>query len=174
MYMEKGLDTGDMIDKVIIPIAEKETGETLHDKLAAAGGALILETLDKLEKGTAKRTAQDSSLSCYAKMLTKELGEISWDMEAAAIERLIRGLNSWPSAYTHLGGKTLKIWDADVVDGESGLPAGTVAVVEKNSFCVQTGKGMLKINEVQLQGKKRMSVSAFLLGYKIEKNMVLS
>lgn len=172
MYMAKGLDTGDMIDKVVVPIAPKETGETLHDKLAEAGGELILETLSKIENGTAVRTPQNDEESCYAKMLTKELGEIDWNQSAVAIERLIRGLNSWPSAYTHLDGKTLKIWDADVAEGNTDSTAGTVTEVKKDCFYVQTGDGRLKVNEIQLQGKKRMSVQAFLLGYKIEKGTV--
>ena len=112
MYMEKGLDTGDMIDKVVVPIDAKETGESLHDKLAAAGGPLLLEVLEKLEAGTAVRTRQNDEESCYAKMLTKDLGKIDWNKDAASIERLIRGLNSWPSAYTAFHDKTLKIWDA--------------------------------------------------------------
>ena len=173
MYMAKGLDTGDMLDKVVVPINLKETGESLHDKLAIAGGELILETLSKIENGTAIRTPQNDAESCYAKMLTKELGEIDWSQSAVTIERLIRGLNSWPSAYTHLDGKTLKIWDADVEEGNEDLAPGTVSGVEKNCFYVQTGDGRLKINEIQLQGKKRMPVQAFLLGYKIEKGTVL-
>lgn len=178
MYMAKGLDTGDMIDKVVIPIAPKETGETLHDKLSAAGGTLILETLSKLEAGTAQRIPQDDAKSSYAGMLTKDLGEIDWTKSAVEIERLIRGLNSWPSAYTNCNGKTLKIWDADVVkEGqekqEEGQPVpGTVTAVYKDCFYVQTGDGKLKINEVQLQGKKRMPVQAFLLGYPVEKGMI--
>lgn len=173
MYMAKGLDTGDMLDKVVVPIDPKETGESLHDKLSEAGGRLILETLSKLENGTAVRIPQNDEESCYAKMLTKELGEIDWNQSAAAIERLIRGLNSWPSAYTHLDGKTLKIWDADVEEGQADMAVGTVTEVKKDCFYVQTGDGRLKINEIQLQGKKRMPVQAFLLGYKIEKGTVL-
>lgn len=173
MYMAKGLDTGDMLDKVVVPIDPKETGESLHDKLAAAGGELILETLSKLENGTAERIPQNDAESCYAKMLTKELGEIDWNQSAVSIERLIRGLNSWPSAYTHLDGKTLKIWDADVEEGQDDVAVGTVTEVKKDCFSVQTGEGKLKINEIQLQGKKRMPVQAFLLGYKIEKGTVL-
>lgn len=173
MYMAKGLDTGDMLDKVVVPIDPKETGESLHDKLSEAGGRLILETLTKLENGTAVRIPQNDAESCYAKMLTKELGEIDWNQSAAAIERLIRGLNSWPSAYTHLDGKTLKIWDADVEEGQANVAVGTVTEVKKDCFYVQTGDGRLKINEIQLQGKKRMAVQAFLLGYKIEKGTVL-
>ena len=175
MYMAKGLDTGDMIDKIVIPVEPKETGETLHDKLSAAGGKLILETLAKLEAGTAVRIPQNDAESSYAGMLTKELGEIDWTKSAAAIERLIRGLNSWPSAYTHMNGKTLKIWDADVeadpANGQTAVP-GTVTDVKKDCFYVQTGDGQLKGNEVQLQGKKRMPVRAFLLGYPVKKGMV--
>lgn len=180
MYMAKGLDTGDMIDKTVIPVEAKETGETLHDKLSAAGGPLILKTLADLEAGTARRIPQDDKDSSYAGMLTRELGEIDWTKSAIAIERLIRGLNSWPSAYTHMNGKTLKIWDADVTpdteaagEGAAGLPVpGTVTRVTKDSIYVQTGDGQLKLNEVQLQGKKRMPVQAFLLGNKVEKGMV--
>lgn len=179
MYMAKGLDTGDMIDKVVVPIAPKETGETLHDKLSEAGGKLILETLSKLENGTAARIPQNDAESSYAGMLTKDLGEIDWSKSAASIERLIRGLNAWPSAYTHFNGKTLKIWDADVAEepAESSemktkpVP-GTVTDVCKDCFYVQTGEGRLRINEVQLQGKKRMPVQAFLLGYPVEKGMI--
>ena len=173
MYMEKGLDTGDMIDKLVVQIMPKETGESLHDKLSLAGGELILETLEKLSSGTAVRTKQDDSLSCYAGMLTKELGRIDWNWSAERIERLIRGLNSWPSAYTAFGKKTLKIWDADVEDTASGKLPGEVVSVAKDHFSVQTGKGLLVIKEVQLQGKKRMPVSAFLLGNHVEDGMRL-
>lgn len=173
MYMEKGLDTGDMIDSVVVPIDAKETGESLHDKLAAAGGPLLLEALDKLEAGTAVRTPQNDAESCYAKMLTKELGKIDWKKDAASIERLIRGLNSWPSAYTSFLGKTLKIWDADVEDKNTDAQPGTVVEVTADAIYVQTGEGLLKINEVQMQGKKRMPVKAFLLGHKVEEGTLL-
>ncbi len=173
MYMEKGLDTGDMIAKTVIPIEKKETGESLHDKLMVLGGPLLLEVLTQLENGTAVREKQQDELSCYAKMLTKELGQIQWDKDAVSIERLVRGLNSWPSAYTSYKGKTLKIWDADVTEGkENALPA-TVIAVDKKSFTVQTGQGALRVNEVQLQGKKRMEVQAFLLGNAVTEGMIL-
>ena len=100
MYMEKGLDTGDMIAKAVVPVEEKETGESLHDKLSVLGGPLLLKVLDDLEKGIDTREKQDDSLSCYAGMLTKDMGCIDWSKDAVSIERLIRGLNSWPSAYT--------------------------------------------------------------------------
>ena len=173
MYMEKGLDTGDMIEKVVIPIDAKETGESLHDKLAAAGGPLLLDVLSKLEEGTAVRIPQNDEESCYAKMLTKDLGKIDWKKDAISIERLIRGLNSWPSAYTAFHDKILKIWDADVEAGTAKEKPGTVIKVTADAIYVQTGEGVLKINEVQIQGKKRMAVKAFLLGHKVEEGFLL-
>lgn len=173
MYMAKGLDTGDMLDKTVVKLEEKETGESLHDKLAAAGGPLILETLSKLEAGTAVRTPQRDEESSYAGMLTKELGEIAWAKPAAAIERLIRGLNSWPSAYTFLNGKSIKLWEADVVKENTSYAPGMVTAVEKDSFFVQTGEGQLQVKELQLQGKKRMPAGAFLLGCHIEPGILM-
>ncbi len=173
MYMNEGLDTGDMLEKVIIPLDAKETGGSLHDKLAAAGADLILSTLTGLENGTLRGIPQTDEGTCYAKMLKKSLGDIDWTMEAEAIERLIRGLNPWPSAYTSLNGKTLKIWEADVADREYGVPSGTVAEVSKDSLAVQTGKGSLMIHSLQLEGKKRMDIQDFLRGYSVEKGTVL-
>lgn len=173
MYMAKGLDTGDMILKAKITMDPKETGETLHDKLSVLGGPLIIETLKQLEAGTAPRIKQDDSLSCYASMLDKELGCIDWSKDAASIERLIRGLNSWPSAYTFWNGKTLKIWNSDVVPYEGEEENGTVIAKDKLSFTVKCGENALKILEVQLQGKKRMAAQAFLVGNQVETGMRL-
>ena len=181
MMMDVGLDTGDMLEKAVIPIEEKETGGSLHDKLSLAGGALILSTLKKLEEGTLVRTPQTDEGTCYAKMLTKALGDIDWNQGAVSIERLIRGLNPWPSAYTMWNGKTIKIWAADVIAGreaadflsESGVPAetgtapGTVVCSDKRRLVVCTGGGLLSIRELQMEGKKRMDTPAFLRGYPI-------
>ena len=181
MMMDVGLDTGDMLEKAIIPIEEKETGGSLHDKLSMAGGDLILSTLKKLEEGTLVRTPQTDEGTCYAKMLTKSLGDIDWNQDAVSIERLIRGLNPWPSAYTMWNGKTIKIWAADVIAGreaaeflsESGVPAetgtapGTVVCSDKRGLVVCTGGGLLSIRELQMEGKKRMDTPAFLRGYPI-------
>lgn len=181
MMMDVGLDTGDMLEKAVIPIEEKETGGSLHDKLSMAGGDLILSTLKKLEEGTLVRTPQTDEGTCYAKMLTKSLGDIDWNQDAVSIERLIRGLNPWPSAYTTWNGKTIKIWAADVIAGreaaeflsESGVPAetgtapGTVVCSDKRGLVVCTGGGLLSIRELQMEGKKRMDTPAFLRGYPI-------
>lgn len=173
MQMDEGLDTGDMIMKTVVPIAEDETGESLHDKLAEAGAKLCVETLKAVEDGTATFEKQGESPTAYAKMLDKKLGNIDWTQSADRIERLVRGLNSWPSAYTHWNGKVLKIWKAKAVPGVMEQEPGTVTEVGKNDFTVQTGDGGLRVFELQIPGKKRMETGAFLRGYTLETGTVL-
>ena len=168
MQMDEGLDTGDMLLKTEVPITAEETGESLHDKLAEAGAALCVETLAKLQEGSIVPEKQGESPTAYAKMLDKKLGNIDWTTSAVAIERLVRGLNSWPSAYTHWNQKVMKIWKAEVVADNSGKEPGEVAKVEKDGFYVQTGDGLLKVLELQIPGKKRMDAGAFLRGYTLE------
>lgn len=171
MMMDVGLDTGDILETKVIPLDPKETSGSLFEKLSEAGGPLILSTLEKLEKGTITRTPQGESGTSYAKMLTKTLGDINWTMSATAIERLIRGLNPWPSAYTQWEGKTMKIWEAEVEDVVETIDThepGTITEVTKHGFKVQTGKGRLAIKSLQIPGKKRMEADAFLRGYHIE------
>lgn len=176
MMMDVGLDTGDMLEKVVIPIDEKETGGSLHDKLSLAGGELILSTLQKLENGTVVRTPQTDEGTCYARMLTKSLGDIDWTKSAVSVERLIRGLNPWPSAYTMWNGKTIKIWAADVLpreEGFDGCPCGSVVRQDKHSLVIKTGEGLLSIRELQMEGKKRMDIEAFLRGYPVAEGDLL-
>lgn len=169
MQMNEGLDTGDMIQKVEVPITEDETGESLHDKLAEAGAKLCVKTLKAIEDHTATFEKQGESPTEYARMLDKKLGNIDWNTSAVQIERLVRGLNSWPSAYTHWDKKVVKIWRAKAeADGTVKAEPGTVLSVEKDSFTVQTGDGVLRVLELQIPGKKRMDTGAFLRGYTIE------
>lgn len=168
MQMDEGLDTGDMLLKTEVPITAEETGESLHDKLAKAGAALCVETLAKLQEGSIVPEKQGESPTAYAKMLDKKLGNIDWTKSAVEIERLVRGLNSWPSAYTYWNKKVVKIWKASVTDENSNEQVGTVVKVEKDGFYVQTGNGLLKVLELQIPGKKRMDAGAFLRGYTIE------
>lgn len=171
MMMDVGLDTGDILETKVIPLDPKETSGSLFEKLSEAGGPLILSTLEKLEKGTITRTPQGESGTSYAKMLTKTLGDINWTMSATAIERLIRGLNPWPSAYTQWEGKPMKIWEAEVEDVVETIDThepGTITEVTKHGFKVQTGEGRLAIKSLQIPGKKRMEADAFLRGYHIE------
>ena len=144
MQMAEGLDTGDMLLKAETVIEKEDTGEIAPQK-------------------------QDDSLSCYAKMLKKDMGKIDMNWDAAKVERYIRGMNSWPSAYAEFRGKTLKLWRANVLPWNTGHKPGMVVDVLKNSFIVQTGDGCLELLEVQLEGKRRMDAGSFLRGVKIEK-----
>ena len=175
MQMDEGLDTGDMLAKAIVPLDEKETGGSLFDKLSKAGGRLCVETLAKLEKGEIIPEKQGESPTAYASMLDKKMGNIDWNKSAVVIERLVRGLNPWPSAYTHLDGKTLKIWACDVLpQSASKGESGEILEVTKDAIHVQTGDGILVLREIQLAGKARMDAGAFLRGYKVVPGTVLS
>lgn len=175
MKMDAGLDTGDMLLKKEVPIGAKDTGGSLTKKLGAAGAELLLETLSGLQAGTIVPQKQDDTQAgMYASMLTREMGRIDFSRPAVEIDCMIRGLNPWPSAYTKLSGKTLKIWDADPVGKTAGSAApGEVIKVGKDSFTVQTGCGVLVIREVQLEGKKRMDAGAFLRGSRLTPGTVL-
>lgn len=178
MKMDAGLDTGDMITKVVVPIAEEETGGSLFDKLSAAGARLLVDTLPSLTNGTAVYEKQpEESPTPYAAMIQKQMGNIDWNRPAVEIERLVRGLNPWPSAYTKLKGKTLKIWKAQVIEeseNDAALAPGTVIQADTHGLYVKTGQDILNITELQLEGKKRMDTPAFLRGYTVETGSVLS
>lgn len=174
MKMDEGLDTGDMIAKTEIILSEDETGGSLHDKLSAAGAKLCVRTMQEIEDGTAQYEKQDDDKSCYAKMLTKQLGNIDWNEPAVKIERLIRGLNPWPSAYSYMDGKTMKIWKARVAEDFENVSPGCVAYAHNGELAVQTGEGSLYLEEVQLEGKKRMQTADFLRGYHVEEGSVFS
>lgn len=169
MRMDEGLDTGDMISKVIVPLDKKETSETLFDKLAMEGAKLLVETLPKVASGEVVYEKQpEESPTPYAAMISKQMGEIDWTKSAVELERLVRGMNSWPSAYTKLDGKTLKVWDAYVENEDQTGDIGEIISADKHGIRVQTGKGILVLEEIQLEGKKRMTVDAFLRGYTIK------
>ena len=173
MMMDEGIDTGDMLEKTIVPIDKDETGGSLHDKLSQAGAKLILSTLEGLEKKTIVPIPQPEEGTCYVGKLTKTLGDIDWNASAESIERLVRGLNPWPSAYTMWNGKTLKIWSAEVAEWNQEAKPGQVVACDSNSLLVKTGDKALSIKELQLEGKKRMDISSFLRGYAVECGTVL-
>lgn len=171
MRMDEGLDTGDMILKETVTLAEDETGGSLFDKLSATGAELLIKTLDAINDGTAVYEKQpQESTTAYAAMLTKKDGLVDWNRSAAELECLIRGLNPWPSAYTRYRGKTLKLWAAKVeAQGQTEkVQPGMAAEVTKTTLKIQTGDGLLSITELQPEGKKRMAVDAFLRGYPVE------
>lgn len=167
MYMDVKLDTGDMILMGKIPIDQEETGGSLHDKLAKLGAELLIEALEKIKAGTAERIPQNDSEATLVRMLDKDIGNIDFTAPAENIERLIRGLNPWPSAFTRLNGKTLKLWRAEVEENSSKAAPGEVIEVKKDAILVATGENALVIKELQLEGKKRMTAEAFLRGYPV-------
>ena len=171
--MDIGVDTGDIILTKELAISEEETGGGLFDKLAVVGAEACIEALEQIANGTATRTPQNHAEATHVSMISKEFGNIDWDKSAAEIERLIRGLNPWPSAYTKLDGKTFKIWKAKVVSAENENATGCIIHVGKGQMEVQTGNGVLSLLEVQLEGKKRMEVDAFLRGYQVEEGTFL-
>ena len=170
MKMGKGLDTGDMIARTEVPLAKDETGGSLFEKLSSAGARLLVETLPDIFAGTAVYEKQpEESPTPYAAMITKKMGLIDFSKSAEELERLVRGLNPWPSAYTFLNGKNLKIWkaEADMTQAEKNIP-GTVVRADEEGICVACGTGRLILKEVQLEGKKRMDCASFLRGCKVE------
>ncbi len=180
MYMEKGLDTGDIIEVSEVAIENNDTGKTLHDKLMNVGSLLILSTLQKLADGTATRTKQDDSKSCYAAMLDKEMGRLDFSRSATDIERLIRGLIPWPCAYTSINGKSAKIYRAGVkaVDDsvrnalreknpELTFAPGEIIDVTKKNFTIMCGEDAIVVYELQPEGKKQMDAAGYLNGNKL-------
>lgn len=170
MRMDVGLDTGDIIETAETEISPEETGGSLFDKLEKLGAKLLVETMEKIENGTARYTKQEESQASHVGMIDKSMGDIDWKKSAVEIENLIRGLNPWPSAYTRLNGKTLKIWKALPEPGGEPPKAGCVYLVNKKELKIHTGDGVLSLLEVQLEGKKRMDIPSFLRGYEVLSN----
>ena len=168
MQMDKGLDTGDMLLRAEIALNGTETAGGLHDRLARMSAELCLETLRALADGTVLPQAQEEDGVSYAGKITKEMGKIDWNDSAAAIDRQIRGMNPWPSAYTYWQGKLLKIWQAKLLPAAGGkAEAGLVLSTGEAGIEIACGQGALLIEEVQLEGKKRMPAAAFLNGYEV-------
>lgn len=168
MQMDAGVDTGDMLYKKVVAIADDDTFETLHDKLMVAGGEAIVEALALLARGELVPEKQDDSLSCYAPLIEKRMGHLDFTKDFQVLDRLIRGLTPWPSAYTSYHGKQLKIWKASPVEMTSEKECGTILQVDKDAILVACKGGALRVTELQLEGKKKMSTHDFLLGVKMQ------
>ncbi len=164
MLMGEGLDTGDMLLIKKTPISMDDTASSVFDRLAVLGGELIVETLEKVEKGELNPVKQDDSLSTYAPMLDKSISEINWHTDSLSIHNLIRGLYSWPIAQTKFFGKKLKIYKSNISD----LKGDVGEVVSLEPLTVACRDGAVEILELQLEGKKRMDYKSFLLGHHIE------
>lgn len=177
MLMDEGLDTGDILKQYELPIADNETGGSLFEKLALLGGEAIVDTIDNFNNITPKK--QGESTTGYAKMISKSMGDIDFNKSAIEIERLIRGMNPWPSAYTKYMGKVLKIWEAKVAENISELPNtklnenyGKIYSFNNRIFII-CNSSALEVMSLQLEGKKKMSAKDFLLGREIEQGYVL-
>lgn len=175
MRMDEGVDTGDMLYKKEIAVSAEDNYETLHDKLSTLGGEAVTEALSLLEAGRLVPEKQRQELSSYAPLIRKEMGRIDFSRDAEVIEHLIRAMTPWPSAYTSCRGKQLKIWRAASLGAEDvqGRTPGEIIALTKDSVTVAAGRGALVINELQLEGKRRMTVHDFLLGVKLQQGEVL-
>lgn len=163
MFMDEGLDTGDIIDVYKTEIGETETAGELFDRIAVEGAELLAGTVEKIKAGTATRTKQNEAEATYAPMLEKSMGKICFDRSAREIYNQIRGLNPWPVAYAQTNKGILKVYSATVTEETLVGTPGKI-LENKKALIVQTGKGRLELKEVQLQGKKRMKAEDFLRG----------
>lgn len=174
MFMDAGLDTGDMLLKQELEITENMTLEELHDALMGMGANVLIETLEQLSNGTLKRIPQTDEGSCYAPMIGKETGNIDWKEPARAVHNLVRGLDSWPGAYTFLDGGKYKIWRTKILDGRTDAAPGTILQADKRGLVVAAGGGLLEVAELQAPGGKRMAARDYLLGHAISLPAVFS
>lgn len=175
MQMDIGMDTGAMLDKVVVPIAENTTMGELHDALREQGATLLLQVIDKIAVGTAVAEPQDDAQATYATLLDRSMEHIDWSKTAQEVHNLIRGFNPAPSTFTKLpNGKSLKIWGSKMTDKSSAAAAGTVIETGKHSFFVACGEGVLEITEVQPESKKRMPAQVFLNGRGVQEGDLLA
>lgn len=175
MQMDIGMDTGAMLDKVVVPIEENTTMGELHDALREQGAALLLQVIDKIAAGTAVAEPQDDAQATYATLLDRSMEHIDWSKTAQEVHNLIRGFNPAPSTFTKLpNGKSLKIWGSKMTDKSSAAAAGTVIETGKHSFFVACGEGVLEITEVQPESKKRMPAQVFLNGRGVQEGDLLA
>ena len=174
MQMDIGMDTGDMLAKTVVPIGQDTTMGQLHDELRAAGSALLLTTIEKIIDGPLVPEKQNDAEATYATLLDRSMERINWTRPAVQVHNLIRGFNPAPSTFTKLpNGKSLKIWGSKISPLTSNAAAGTVVKVEKHSFFVACGEGVLEITEVQPESKKRMPAQVFINGRGIAEGDVL-
>ena len=171
MYMDEGLDTGDIILKEETDILENETSGELYERLSVLGAKLLIKTIEEIESGSTKREKQDNNNFSYAPMLNKDMALIDWNKSANEIHNLIRGLNPWPIAFSYINGKRFKIYKSYISNLVGKIPG---EVISEKPFVIACGENTaIELLEVQYEGKKRMSSGDFLRGYKIEKNMKL-
>jgi len=162
MQMDVGLDTGDMLHKVVCPIESADTAQSLHDKLAAQGASALCDTLAMLAAGTAKPEKQDDAHSNYAEKLQKAEAEIDWSQSAQLLSRTVRAFNPWPVAFTRFDDKNLRIWFAQALGDATDKTPGTVLGESRDGIDVATGDGVLRVKQLQLPGGKSLNAGQFL------------
>jgi len=167
MLMDEGMDTGDILLQVEIPIEERDTAETLHEKLSSSGAPLLIETIERMKAGSISALAQDPTKATYAPPMKKEDGRIDWKNGAEEIDCQVRAFNPWPGAFTEWDNRLLKIYHGEVRKGKSQGKAGAVVWMGADFIEVETGRGSFLIKEVQLEGKRKMTVRDFLSGHSI-------
>lgn len=173
MYMDEGLDTGDMILTSEFELNDEITAGELHDIMKEEGAKVLKETIDLIEKGEAPRIPQNHDEFTYAPMMNKTLGQIDFSKSAKDIHNLVRGVNPWPSAYTTYKGQTMKIWKTKVLSESSDKAPGTILKVDKEGIRVSTKDNVILISEIQMPGKKRVLVEEYIKGNSIETNEIL-
>ena len=174
MQMDIGMDTGAMLDKVVVPIGENTTMGELHDELKEKGAQLLLEVIEKIEAGTAVAEPQNNDEATYATLLDRSMERIDWTKPAQDVHNLIRGFNPAPSTFTTLpNGKNLKLWCSRMTDKTADAKPGTVVEISKRSFFVACGSGVLEITELQPESKKRMPAQVFINGRGVQLGDVL-
>lgn len=174
MQMDIGMDTGAMLDKVVVPIGENTTMGELHDELKEKGAQLLLEVIEKIEAGTAVAEPQNNDEATYATLLDRSMERIDWTKPAQDVHNLIRGFNPAPSTFTTLpNGKNLKLWCSRMTDKTADAKPGTVVEISKCSFFVACGSGVLEITELQPESKKRMPAQVFINGRGVQLGDVL-
>jgi methionyl-tRNA formyltransferase len=167
--MDRGLDTGDMILKREFEIDEKDTYETLHNKMSVIGAEVLIETLKLIEEEKAPRIPQDHSQHTYAPMLEKSTGKINWSKSAREIYNLIRGTYPWPGAYSSYNGKKFKVFSSEIYDeNKVNADYGNIHEIGRDYIMIACGKGFIKIFELQFENEKRMNVEAYLRGHNLE------
>ncbi|ATW24697.1 methionyl-tRNA formyltransferase [Candidatus Formimonas warabiya] len=174
MYMDAGMDTGDMILKQSIPIEPNDTTGMLHDKLAAVGAEILIKTLILLAQGQAPRVPQDHHQATYAPLLKREHEWVDWEKTSREVHNLVRGMNPWPGAYTTFDSKVVKVWETRLEEeASSGVPGTLLAVVAGKGIKVQCRKGSVWLTQVQPQGKRIMEADAFARGYRADQGRTL-
>ncbi|MBU3126526.1 methionyl-tRNA formyltransferase [Clostridium tagluense] len=173
MLMDVGLDTGDILLTEEIELTNTITAGELHDILMNSGGQLLIKTINGIVNNEVQPVKQENELSSYATMLGKEMAVINWEHSSENIHNFIRGLNSWPIAYTHYENKVMKIYKSRVINEQSNKSSGSIIEVSKEGLKVSTGSGVLLIEEIQFPGKKPLKVKDYIIGNKIDEGVVL-